>query len=171
MEPKRDLGMDAALRVARVIHCDLVFAQASAWQWWMAAAEADYKDALIYTDYRQPGDSQTIYPSKILWVLGNYSRFIRPGMVRVEVSGSQNIHGLLASAYFDQKSGGVVAVLINCATNAQNIYLKFSPHSAAPKQFTPWLTSTIKDLCAGEKFNANNNILIPPQSVLTLVGN
>lgn len=76
----RDLTMNTALNVARVIHYDLTLASVSAWQWWTAVSEADYKDGLIYTDWLQPGDAETIYPSRLLWTLGNYSRFIRPGM-------------------------------------------------------------------------------------------
>ena len=78
MEQGRDLTMDTALRVARVIDCDLTLANASAWQWWLAVANEDFKSGLIYTDYRKPGDPENILESKTLWVLGNYSRFIRP---------------------------------------------------------------------------------------------
>ena len=87
MEGGRDLTIDTALRVARVIHCDLTLANASSWQWWLAVANEDYKSGLIYTDYRKPGDPENILESKILWALGNYSRFIRPGMRRVEMRG------------------------------------------------------------------------------------
>lgn len=38
---KRDLGIDAALYVARVIHDDLTTANASAWQWWTALSAYD----------------------------------------------------------------------------------------------------------------------------------
>ncbi len=44
---KRDLEMDTALDVARVIHMDLAVAGASAWQWWTAFSPEDYKDGLI----------------------------------------------------------------------------------------------------------------------------
>jgi hypothetical protein len=38
--------MRTALNVARVIHFDLTVTGASAWQWWTAVSEADYKDGL-----------------------------------------------------------------------------------------------------------------------------
>ena len=71
MESGRDLTMDAALRMARVIHCDLTLANASAWQWWNAVANEDFKSGLIYTDYKNPGDAQTIYESSCFghWVI------------------------------------------------------------------------------------------------------
>jgi len=81
---KRDLGMDAALYMAGVIHNDLAVANASAWQWWTALSPYDYKDGLIYIDKDKTGGN--FYPSKMLWVLGNYSRFVRPGAVRVNAT-------------------------------------------------------------------------------------
>jgi hypothetical protein len=53
--------------------------------------------------------------SKLLWVLGNYARFIRPGAVRVEcevVPTSSYVDGVLASAYRGA-SGELIAVIVN----------------------------------------------------------
>jgi len=83
----RDLGMDTALAVARVIHFDLVVAGASSWQWWLAVSPYDYKDGLIYVDH-DPEDGE-FCESKTLWALGNFSRFVRPGMIRVGVRRSE----------------------------------------------------------------------------------
>ncbi len=58
--PGRDLGIDPALYVARTIHFDLTRANAAAWQWWTAVSTEDYKDGLIYTDFKNAGDEQNI---------------------------------------------------------------------------------------------------------------
>lgn len=170
MEPKRDLGMDAALRVARVIHCDLVFAHASAWQWWLAVANGDYKDGLIYTDYHRPGDPQTIYPSKVFWALGNYSRFIRPGMVRVDVVGPESLSGLLASAYLNPATSRTVLVLVNNTDTPQKVELNFRQKAATPEVLTPYVTSAEKSLAAGKSFPTTEGYVVPALSVVTLVG-
>ena len=78
LQHKRDLGMDTALMVARVIHSDLAIAGASAWAWWLAVSPYDYKDGLIFTDWKKPGDPQNVLPSKLLWAMGNFSRYVRP---------------------------------------------------------------------------------------------
>lgn len=57
---KVDLGMDAALYMARVIHTDLTVANAAAWQWWLAVSPYDYKDGLIYVDKNKQTDKYTI---------------------------------------------------------------------------------------------------------------
>ena len=114
-----DRTMKTALYVARIIHHDLVFADARSWQWWRAVG-GDYKDGLLF-QYRQPGaSSDTIVDSKLLWSLGNYSRFIRPGAMRHDVTRNNSInpdsatnpYGLMCSA-FRNKDGSDVVVVIN----------------------------------------------------------
>ena len=167
METGRDLGMDTALRVARIIHCDLTLVNASSWQWWSAVANEDFKSGLIYTDYKIPGNPETIYESKLLWTLGNYSRFIRPGMVRVELSGPQEIQGVLASAFLDVNSGRVVLVLVNEAVRPQKVQIDLK--SATAKWFIPFTTSAEKNLLAGKQINIMQIFSVPPLSVMTLV--
>jgi O-glycosyl hydrolase len=125
---KRDLGMDTALFVARIIHHDLTLLHARSWQWWTAVTNVDFKDGLIYLDDGSRGDTGrmgtdapslmhdgAVRESKLLWVLGNYARFIRPGAVRVEcevVPTSSYVDGVLASAYRGA-SGELIAVIVN----------------------------------------------------------
>ena len=93
---RRDLGMNTALYVARIIHHDLTLTNARSWQWWTAITQVDYKDGLVYLDDGSEGDTGrmgghveslmqdgVVRESKLLWALGNYSGFVRPGMVRV----------------------------------------------------------------------------------------
>lgn len=124
----RDLGIDTALFVARIIHHDLTLADARSWQWWTALSQVDFKDGLIYLDDGSQGQTGRMGPetvslmdhgvardSKLLWALGNFSRFIRPGMVRIGCTvdpESSPVDGLLASAYQDP-GGTQVVVLIN----------------------------------------------------------
>lgn len=119
-----DRTMKTALYVARIIHHDIVYAGAKSWQWWRAIG-GDYKDGLIreYTD-----DNFTdgrVEDSKLMWALGNYSRFIRPGAVRLSVSafdkagelmpeGDTDQQGLMCTAYRNE-DGTYVMVVINYA--------------------------------------------------------
>ncbi|MCP9769595.1 glycoside hydrolase [Lacihabitans sp. LS3-19] len=113
---KMDLGMETALYVAKVIHADLTLANASAWYWWLSVSANDYKDGLIYiSNNGQMGENDQnkydgeVLDSKLLWTLGNFSRFVRPGMQRTEVS--LNLDNCLISAYKSKKE--VVVVIIN----------------------------------------------------------
>jgi O-glycosyl hydrolase len=102
-----DFTMKTALYVARVIHHDLTYADAESWSWWRACG-GDYKDGLIRVYNR----AQRGRDSKLLWALGNYSRFVRPGAVRHELSGEEDPYGLMATAYRNT-DGRWVLVVIN----------------------------------------------------------
>lgn len=123
-----DFSMKTALYVARVIHHDLVYADAGSWSWWRAAG-GDYKDGLIRiitTDNMKSGE---VRDSKLMWSLGNFSRFIRPGARRYEVEahskGGQIMQdkateprGIMASAYRNV-DGSWVVVAINYGTDSR----------------------------------------------------
>ncbi|NER17866.1 glycoside hydrolase [Spongiivirga citrea] len=176
---KRDLGMDTALYVARVIHADLTLANAKSWQWWTALTNADFKDGLIYLD---TGITNKMYDrellkydgefhdSKLLWALGNYSKFVRPGMKRIGVSLNSNLslrkqyENVMISAYLDEKTSKIVTVAINYSTEATKIKLDGSSIDFK----TMFVTSKNKSL---EKTTIlNNEIILEPRSVSTLVG-
>jgi O-glycosyl hydrolase len=164
MEHRRDLGMDTALRVARVIHYDLTAANASAWHWWLAVSPYDYKDGLIYTDYRQTGQ-QNILPSKTLWVLGNFSRFIRPGAVRVHAEPSEVEEHLLISAYTQNRSPRLVCVVVH--RGEKEVTLRLDAGQRV-EEWSLFITSTEHDLARQPAVKANREVVIPPRSVVTL---
>ena len=167
MEHGRDLGMDTALRVARLIHHDLVDAEASAWHWWLAVSPGDYKDGLIYTDFdHNRPDGRAVLPSKTLWALGNWSRFVRPGARRVEARTDALPAELLASAYADEKAKRLVVVLVNPGDAARRVRLGAD---APVGLLTPHVTDVGRDLSPlsplpGGEFD------VPARSVVTLTG-
>lgn len=166
MEHGRDLGMNTALRVAKLIHYDLTLAHASAWHWWLAVSSGDYKDGLIYTDFNAKGGPQNILPSKNLWVLGNYSRFIRPGAQRVHLTGSHLPTDLLASAYVDAENKKLILVLVN-ENNAPRRIRFFADR--APDALVPWVTDETRSL--QKEAPVQNEYQVPARSVVTLIGN
>jgi O-glycosyl hydrolase len=170
----RDLTIKTALDVARVIHYDLTLLNASAWQWWTAVSPEDYKDGLIYTDYMNDPTNQNIIESKLLWAVGNYSRFIRPGSKRVSISGAEDKHGLMGSAFLSPDEENLILVFVNIGFESQSIFMEFPtldyPNNV--KTFTPYITSDEAgdDLNEYSRINADSVYTIPPRSVVTLVG-
>jgi len=178
----RDLGMDAALYLARVLHTDLAVGNATSWQWWLSVSPSDYKDGLVYiTDANgkmgelpaTKTDGQ-IHQSKMLWALGNYSRFIRPGMIRVETALENYTdpiaaaNGLMLSAYKNPTTKEMVAVVINMKTTEEKI--SFSGVSFSGKGLKKYTTSATKQMEYSFS-NASVNITIGPKSIVTLVAN
>ncbi|MEO6527317.1 MAG: glycoside hydrolase [Gemmatimonadaceae bacterium] len=122
----RDSTIDAALYIAGIIHADMVDAHASAWHWWIAVTPYDYKDGLVYMD--RDTLTGTVRDTKMLWALGHYSRFVRPGMRRIDASvagaGTDSVDAeLLVSAYRDPRSRRLVTVLTNRATEERQVRL------------------------------------------------
>lgn len=173
----RDLGMATALYVARIMHHDLSITNARSWQWWTAITEVDYKDGLIYLD---DGSGEgtgrmgahipslqkdgAIRESKLLWVLGNYSRFVRPGMVRVhcEISPVQSpSDGILATAYQHVRNKRLVYVLTNLSEHQALINLG---HSGKVRSYT-----TDEDSDLEFSVQKASRITLPARSVVTLV--
>jgi len=172
----RDLTMKTALYVARIIHNDLTLCKAKSWQWWTAVTQVDFKDGLVYLDDGSQGESGkmghveslqydgVVRDSKLLWVLGNYSRFIRPGMVRIkcELSKEQSIEdGLLVSAYKDAKKGQVVYVFTNLSKQERHVKV------SADKQVKTYTTNKQENL--GLSLQSLSSVNIPERSVVTVV--
>jgi O-glycosyl hydrolase len=155
---KRDYGMDAALYLARTIHYDLTVANAAAWQYWLAISPYDYKDGLIYIDKNTKDGAY--HDSKMLWVLGNYSRFVRPGAQRIKATVSDST-SLLVSAY--KKDQAITIIAINNSKDAINITF-----DAKIKIVRSYVTSDIGNL---QPVTINRIISIPARSVVTLTGN
>lgn len=160
----RDLGMSSAIYVARVIQQDLVWLNAAAWQWWLAVSPYDYKDGLIYIDKNKTDGSY--YDSKLLWVLGNYSRFIRPGMIRIESSVNDN--DLLVSSFKDATGGKLVLVIVNLVTTDKPLTLKKEDSTISPSQeLVTYTTDESQNL--GKRIIKANDLIVPARSVMTVI--
>lgn len=171
----RDLGIGPALWVARVIHHDLTIAEASDWQWWLAVSPYNYKDGLVYIS---KGETDGGYQaSKMLWAMGNFSRFIRPGMKRVVVGRSDGAtpesvaEDLMVSAYYRQEDGTVVLVFVNRADGDRPARCEFT--GAAVSSCVPYVTRGDSDradnLTAYRALGRADVLAIPARSVVTLV--
>ncbi|HTJ53141.1 MAG TPA: glycoside hydrolase [Cyclobacteriaceae bacterium] len=169
----KDTGMTPALYVAKVIHHDLTVANASAWHWWLAVTVYDYKDGLIYADKNKTDGK--IEDTKLLWALGNFSRFIRPGSVRINVTSNDinlsNVNGIMASSYVDEAQHKVVTVIINYS-NSDTIF-KLQMDGGSVSSWQPYITGPGSDqkLKPLSLINETDSITIPKKSVVTLVGN
>ena len=173
----RDLGMNTALYVARIIHHDMVLTNAKSWQWWTAITQVDFKDGLVYLDDGSEGETGKmgghveslqydgeVRESKLLWVLGNYSRFVRPGMIRIkcELSEEQSPeNGVLVSAYKDPVKGTLVYVFVNLSEQTVNV-----DTGGGDKART---YTTDEQQSMGFSSQLLNNISLPSRSVVTVI--
>ena len=173
-----DRTMKTALYVARIIHHDIVYAYAKSWQWWRAVG-GNYKDGLI-REYTNPdGTDGRVEDSKLMWVLGNYSRFIRPGAIRLTVNtfdenqkllseGDTDPHGLMCSAYRNT-DGSLIVVVINYADAEKSMVLQSNKRKT--KRWFEYRTSDEPNdnLRPVGEIEDNKCISIPKRSVVTFV--
>jgi hypothetical protein len=162
----RDTGMATALYVAKVIHADLVAGNAAAWQWWLAISPYDYKDGLIYIDKNK--EAGCYYDSKTLWALGNYSRFVRPGMQRVAVNVS-GADSLLVSAYKDGINHKLVFIIINATAKEQKLrFIDQNSRSIFTKQDWVTYTTSASQQLEKKRYPSESVIRVLPGSIVTL---
>lgn len=175
-----DSTMKTALYVARIVHHDLVCADARSWQWWRAAG-GDYKDGLLYMR-AEPGDAKDGYlqDSKLLWALGNYSRFVRPGAVRYAVraegadgrvvpEGETDPRGVMCSAYRN-RSGQWVLVVLNYSEAEKPFRFSLSGASGR-KTWRLYRTSDRpgESLAPAGTLENGEAAALPPRSITTFV--
>lgn len=175
-----DRSMKTALYVARIIHHDLVYAGARSWQWWRAVATGDYKDGLIRAYPDATLKDGRCEDSKLLWALGNYSRFIRPGAVRLQVQAYDKDNHFIPDGDTDQQGIMMIAcknvnhipvlVVINYSQEQKEFFLDWKGEKIAKWQ--PYLTSDGEgqNLFPLKAIKANKKLNIPPRSIVTFVG-
>jgi glucuronoarabinoxylan endo-1,4-beta-xylanase len=157
-----DPGMGSALRVYQMIHDALVVANMNAWHYWWVYPVTNDNGALW--------DQGINAPTKRLFIMGNFSRFVRPGYQRVATSANAP-NGVLLSAYRNTADGSVVVVAAN--NNNTAISLSLFVSGSSPCSFTPWVTSASDSLAQKPAVSVSSSRLaysLPAQSVTTLVG-
>ena len=142
-----DPTMTSAMWMADTIWQDFTVANDSAYYWWTALSSqlgcdpiatpacvttkrdrSGWNDGLLYYDgnYAHNGN-HTIYTTKRYWVLGNFSRYVRPGAVRHAVTGVPGAVRLLA--FDDHGIWTVVAMNDGKTSETVNVELPASAHS------------------------------------------
>ena len=168
---------EIAQGMAQIIHADLTLANVSSWSYWTAMSVANRWDhrirfELINTipssgnvydnNFRSEG---TIEATKNLWVLGNYSLFVRPGYKRIEITHSES-KDFFASAYLAPDNSKVVVVVSNANKNS-GVQLNMTA-PAGTKAIYRYTTTQDKNLGC-DQFNIKDEVFIDPSSVTTIV--
>jgi glucuronoarabinoxylan endo-1,4-beta-xylanase len=140
----------------------LTTANASAFLHWWGASASTANSGIV----RLVGDSFEL--SGRYWALAAFSRFIRPGAVRISSLGDNTA---LRTAAFRNASGSVVMELLNSSTTAQDVdvSLRSLQHRTRAQVF---LTGTGHDLEQQPSIGTDGGSLstsVPARSLLTVV--
>ncbi|MBV9946904.1 MAG: hypothetical protein JOZ69_08660 [Myxococcales bacterium] len=146
----------AGLDVARGIYAAVTTGGANGWLYWWTQALFD--------------GGSTASPPKRVFALGNFSKFVRPGYVRVAATG---VPSAIHVVPFTNPADGTLAIVaINTGTTAQPASFVVSGTSW-PATVTPNVTSATADLAAGTPISLSAgrfSASLDPQSVTTFVG-
>lgn len=182
-----DPTITGGLTLANYIYTDFSYADDSAFQWWTALSSAmgcnpsassscatsinssGWNDGLVYYDPNYASDgNQTLYPTKRFYVLGQYSRYVRPGAVRYGVSGSPS--GVQTMAFWANNQWTVVAT--NTNTSATTLALNLG--SGTVTSAGAYQTSASENLASVSAPSISGGTIsasLPAQSVTTYVLN
>ncbi|MDR1629856.1 MAG: hypothetical protein LBS36_06555 [Oscillospiraceae bacterium] len=156
MKGGRDKGMDSALEMARVMYEDISILNVTSWQHWIAVSEVDYCDGLIYINL----DTKTFETTKRLYATGNFSKFIRPGAKRVNISCGDAQLQLLAF----QNGGETAVIVINPTKEKKEV--SFENETAQNAKL--YVTDEKNDLCEHD-LRGLPDISISARSVNTIL--
>lgn len=173
-------AIDCALFLSKVIHDDLVYGNAAAWQLWNSwePGNPDF-DTRYYLIALKPANKDytdgTTTATKNLWALGHYSRFIRPGMHRLNIMRNDKLtkeqiaQDLMVSAYASEKQ--VVLVAINYG-NEERV-LKPEVSGIKVKGADVYLTTGEKgvDMRREKIASLKGGVKIPGRGIVTIVLN
>ncbi len=163
----KDTSIDSAINLAIQVYEDMTILDCVSWQYWIAVSCYDYRDGLIYVDK----GAKSVTVPKRLWAMGNYSRYIDPGYVRVDAKLKYN--NLYTTAYAGTNELGqdeLVLVLVNNNSSAVNI--DFSGIDASKyNRMSVNVTSSnysLSERFYGE-FSETSCVELPKRSIVTVV--
>jgi glucuronoarabinoxylan endo-1,4-beta-xylanase len=164
-----DGSMSDGLIWAQDIHNWMTNANASAWIWFEIFSPWGDNESL-YSCSSDPCNSSST-PSKRLFVIGQWSKFVRPGWARIATSTNPQT-GVYVSAFKSpsESSYAIVAINTNNSPTSQTFALSGFPSATS---VTPWVTSNTLDLAEQSSVAVGSSAFtfsLPAQSVTTFVG-
>jgi O-glycosyl hydrolase len=138
-------GTDASgLSWAQRIYTGLTSANLNAFlYWWGMTTNTENGDneGLVQLDT----STGTVTPSGRLWAFANYSRFVRPGAIRI---GASSANSDLDVTAFRNVNGSVAIVVLNTATSSQTASFSVRGAGAAGPVAIPYVTDDSHDTAA-----------------------
>lgn len=171
------------LFLGKMIYSDLAYAGVTSWSYWTAMDKNPYqghKDRFLLIALA-PGvkefdetsanrysmrETGAVKDCPTLWVLGNYSRFVRPGFTRISVDGADDLNGLMGAAFISPDNNQIIAVYVNMGSASYELEAVFK-NRRHPAVLRRYLTDEYNNLSFIP--SSDFKYVIPPRSVYTTV--
>jgi glucuronoarabinoxylan endo-1,4-beta-xylanase len=149
-----DIG--PALEFARCIYAAVTSGGVSGWVYWWTTSFMD--------------GGSTSNPPKRVYAMGNYSKFVRPDYVRVDISDVPSSVQIVP--FLNPADGTLAIVALNDGTSDEQVSF-FVAGTAWPGTVTPYVTSASSNLAAGAPITVSDarfSTSLAAESVTTFVG-
>lgn len=173
-KPDNYADMQVALLMGRLIYSSMVYADAAAWGYWKGM-EINGNHALIslFPKDGNIASGGAVRSNKLLWALGNYSFFIRPGYKRIALEGADELDSLAGSAYLSADGSRIVAVFVNSVFDALPVKVDF-PATVVKRikgvsVFRTDNSTDLGNLHIDRQYTADRQFVMAPRSITTLV--
>ena len=169
--------MDIALVMDKVIYNDLTVGNMTSWSFWtsMDVSRWSQLDRFMLIDFTPSGGTYSVDLSgegtykadATLWVLGNYSLFVRPGFKRIDVDIPNYDRTFFGTGFISPDGKRIVVVMSNL--NAAEMEVRLSLKGVTPTTLTSYTTTQRKNL-QQQALNASTTVFkLEGSSVTTFV--
>ncbi|CAI6340724.1 unnamed protein product [Periconia digitata] len=158
-------GAGEGLLWATKIYDTIVRANATAYLYWIGVQGGATNSKMI----RISDDKKSVIPSKRLWAMANWSRFVRPGAQRVATSGGPSEARVSA---FENVDGTVSVQVIQTGTASGAVTVKMGGNTFTIKEASAWITDNTRDVGELEVEATNDGgvkTTVPGRSMVTFV--
>ena len=146
---------------ANKVHSCLVTCKMNAYHYWWLVNNNNDDEGLC---------NRSGNPTPRMYTIGNFSKFIRPGFIRVDAT-EKPASGITASAYYGASNGQLVIVVINSGSSGSAMDFTVAGHQGGVSA-VPWLTDGSHSLVRQAPVAVSNNAFsyqLPSRSVVTFV--
>lgn len=163
-----DASMNEGLAFATSMHKFMAECNINAFIYWLGVLAIRNNESLICT----AADGSLEYP-KTYDVMGQYSRYIKPGYLRMDATQTSNNAGIQVSAYKDPQQGNFAIVATNPTEEDVRCQINLKGFKAGA--LASYLTSASSSrwqeaIAATPAANGSFDVIIPARSVITFTG-
>jgi glucuronoarabinoxylan endo-1,4-beta-xylanase len=149
------------INYANKVHTCLVTCKMNAYHYWWLVNNNGDDEGLCNSSGK---------PTPRMYTIGNFSKFIRPGFIRVDATAAP-ASGITASAYYGASYGRLVIVVINSSSSGPSMDFTIAGYQGGMTA-VPWLTNGSNSLKRQTPVAITNNAFsyqLTSQSVVTFV--
>ena len=169
--------MDIALVMDKVIYNDLTVGNMTSWSFWtsMDVSRWSQLDRFMLIDFTPSGGTYSVDLSgegtykadATLWVLGNYSLFVRPGFKRIDVDIPNFDRTFFGTGFISPDGKRIVVVMSNL--NAASMDFRLNLKGVSPTSLKSYTTTLRKNLQQQALEASRAEFTLEPNSVTTFV--